>query len=463
MRRVLYLAFYFPPQGGAGVQRTLKFVRYLPAHGWRATVVTARADYWMRDPSLLAEVAPDLLVLRAGFPGARFLAGGRRPVRTQQGGAPGAGTGVTPGAGTDGVSPSRPEPASARSAARVRLLRGVARFLLVPDAYTAWARAARRLAERELRTRRYDAIVTTSSPDSAHLAGRALRRSSGLPWVADFRDPWTRRLSYAPPTPVHDRWQRGLERACLREADRVVVTSEETRADFLALDPALSPDRIRVITNGFDQEDFARAEALDPEALAWIPSGGIAILHAGQLNPERPLAPFLAGFRQYFDGGGGREQDTRLWCVGGHYDRDREAVRRFGLQDRVVFAGNRPHLESVAALGRARSLLLLEHDSDRGRLILPGKVFEYLRSRRPILAIVPRDGAAHRLIRSLDAGVWADPKDPASVAEAIARVLAWGSNPVALAALEIFERQSLAGRLAALLDEVAGPSGSVTA
>ncbi|MEZ4651466.1 MAG: glycosyltransferase [Candidatus Eisenbacteria bacterium] len=235
-RRLLYVAYFFPPLGGAGVQRTLKFVRYLADFGWDATVVTGPASYWLRDDSLAEEVPSTVRVVRAPHWGSRFVGGGGSSTR--------------------------------RSASRIRGLRAVSRALLVPDAYVGWVAPTRRVLGDLVRAERFDAVITTSSPDSTHLLGRWLHRSRHLPWIADFRDPWTRRMSYAPPTELHHRVQRSLERSVLEEADRVVVTSDATRQDYLGLIPTLAPESIVTITNGFDEEDFAAAER-------WMRSAGL--------------------------------------------------------------------------------------------------------------------------------------------------------------------------------------------
>ncbi len=450
MKRLLYIAFFFPPLGGAGVQRTLKFVRYLPESGWSAVVLTSQARYWMHDPSLLAEIGPDARILRAPFWGSRFL-GGSRP----------------------GIA-AKPQSTAPRSLGRIRIMRKAAGALLVPDAYVGWTIPAGRMARHALGAERFDALLTTSSPDSAHLLGRALKRRTGLPWIADFRDPWTRRLAYNPPTRLHDRIHRALESACLREADRVIVTSEETRRDFLERNPGLDPGKIVVITNGYDESDFAAAGELlrrergsdagtevDAAGSGEIGSepGPEPILHAGQLNPERPLAPYLAGLHRFVTRNPGRAMQARTLFLGGFYDQNVQEARRSGLEGLVRFEAGRPHVSSVAALLRARILLLLERDDDRGRLILPGKIFEYLRAGRPILAVVPRGGAADRLVRDSGAGIVADPGDPDAVSAAIGELLdrtagrpPESADPSRYAA---FERRSLARRLSEVLDSVA--------
>lgn len=347
-----------------------------------------------------------------------------------------------------------------RSAGRVRALRSIGRFLLTPDSYVLWSARAARVASALHRLRHFDALLTTSSPDSAHLLGLWLKRRTGIPWIADFRDPWTRRMAYAPPTAWHERLHHHLEREVLLYADAVVVTSEETRLDFLSRTQALPPEKIVVITNGFDEEDFAAAAA-QPER----PDTTGAILHAGQLNPERPIEPYLRGLREYLAMPEVPSLPVSVFA-GGHYDADEEAVRRMGLEEKIRFLSNRPHLESVADCLRARVLLLLEQPSERGALILPGKIFEYLRARRPILALVHPKGAAARLIRELEAGVVVDPSEPAAIARALRTLLVSTESSESerftpsLDVVAPFERRALTARLAQLLDTTIGAGTS---
>jgi len=432
LRRVLIFAYFFPPLGGAGVQRVAKFAKYLPEEGWLPTVVTVRArDYWMSDPSLALELGSQVAVVRT-----RSLTGLALLRRLAPGHAGRLG-GVRSSAGA------------------IRRLRGLASWVLLPDSYVGWVPYAVRAGERLLREQRFDCILTTSSPDSAHLIGRTLARRHHVPWIADFRDPWTRRLSFRPPTPWHLRRQRALETDVLRSADLVTVTAEETRSDYLAHNPWLEQGKIRVLTNGYDEEDFA------PFASERPPRDALRILHAGQLNPERPVRPFLEGVSAFLRRRPEARNRLRISFIGPFYAGEAEAARHLGLVDVISFEPGRPHREIVKELLRSHLLLLLEQGSDRGSLILPGKIFEYLRSGRPILGLLPR-GAAWRLISSLQAGRCCpigDAEACASALEAFDDAYLAGGPPateIAPERLAAFERRSLTRRLASLLDQVSG-------
>ncbi|MBD3335271.1 MAG: glycosyltransferase, partial [Candidatus Eisenbacteria bacterium] len=339
-----------------------------------------------------------------------------------------------------------------RSAGAVRALRWLAGWLLVPDAYRPWSLLAGRRSERLLRSGGFSAVWTTSSPDSVHLAGRALRRRFGLPWIADFRDPWVERLSFRPPTPLHRRVHERLERAVIREADAVVVTSDATRHDLLERYRHIDPGKVTVITNGYDEEDF--------RDFRWeLPADRFRILHMGQLNPERSLEPLLGPVSRLLRTAPQLRGKIEIACVGPHYMSHRDEVRAARLDDVTRFHPPCSHDSAVERLGRAHLLLLLEQSGERGRLILPGKLFEYLRSGRPILALVdPRSDAA-RLVRERDAGWAFAPAEAAGIEQCLRdRLEAFLRGRMETGApreaLDDVERRRLAGRLAALLDRL---------
>lgn len=425
MRRLAYVAYFFPPTGGAGVQRSLKFARYLQEHGWNTTVVTVReSHYWMKDATLQAEIPPHVAVLRT-------------PART----APAlfAALSRQRGPGQGGAR---------RSGRSQRLLRRVSGFLLVPDPYVGWVSTATRAASQALA--QGGIVLTTSSPDSAHLVGLTLARR-GVPWVADFRDPWVRRMSFNPPTLLHRRLQCRLEARVVRTAARIVVTSDRTREDFLDRYPDLDANRITCIPNGYDEEDFPRDNPpLDSSFL---------IVHLGQLNPERRIGAFLDHLEGFFAIRPEARQRSRVEMIGPRYREDEVEVERRGFSDTVRFLDPLPHRQAILRLLSARVLLLLEQESDCGGLILPGKTFEYLRSGRPILALVPR-GAAWDLITRFDAGRCALPSDPQNGAEFLAgsydSYVAGEQQASARDPEEMgrFERRHLAHRMAELLDQV---------
>lgn len=440
MRRLLLLAYFFPPIGGGGCQRTLKLVRYLVPHGWDSTVVTARdADYWILDPSLLEEVPESAEIVRvSGLTSLRVLrlfAKGGVPIESRQG---------------------RRDPRSFQN------LRRLQSWLLIPDGYLPWAKAAGRAAAGRLEKGGIDAVWTTSSPESAHLAGLALKRRFRVPWVADFRDPWVGRVTYKPPTPWHDARHRSLERDVVAEADLVTVVSEAMVDLYRKRYPNLPADRFVYLPNGYDPDDWRRAERLP------APNEGGArrrfvLLHAGQLAHRPTAHTLLAAVARVVASDPSAASELTIRFLGGNEEIAPEEIQSLSSSGVVEFQSSRPHLEALAEMRRAQALLLLGHGGDADSLLYTGKIYEYLTSGRPVLGILGA-GPAADLIRASSGGVVCNADDAGRAAETIGAWLSEWRRSGALpsvplpAAAPTWERQTIAGRASKLLDGLVKPA-----
>ncbi len=399
MSRVLVLAYFFPPLGGGGCQRTLKLVRYLKPNGWEATVVTTKdQDYWILDRSLLEEVPATTEVIRVG------ALTSLRLLRLL---------------GKGGVSLERPQ--GGRNPSVFRKLRRVQSWFLIPDGYRPWARAAERAAARRLGENGIDAVWTTSSPESAHLAGLALKRRFGVPWVADFRDPWVGRVTYDPPTRWHDARHRALERAVVEAADRVTVVSEAMVDRFRERYPEIAAGRFIYLPNGADPDDWHRAEgSRSGSEEEERDRGRFVLLHAGQLAHRPTARTLLAAARRMIDADPSVADQLRLRFLGGNEELRPAEWEKMGLRGVVEVLPSRPHLDALAAIRRAQALVLLGHGGDADAALYTGKIYEYLASGRPVLGILD-DGPAARLIRDSRAGWVCSAGDSACAAGAIRR------------------------------------------
>ena len=441
MRRVLFLAYFFPPLGGGGCQRTLKLVRYLEPLGWSSAVVTTRdRDYWILDPSLLSEVPAEAEVIRVG--GFTALNALRILMR---------------------VGVSIEEPQGARRPAPFRALRALQRWTLFPDGYRGWADAARRAAGTRIRAGGIDALWTTSSPESAHVAGLSLKRKHGLPWVADFRDPWVGRVTYRPPTRWHDGRHRAMERRVVQEADRVTLVSEAMVELYRERYRDVSPSRFVFLPNGFDSDDWRRAARVaqeedriahdSPEARRFV------LLHAGQLAHRPTVRTLLGAARRVLEADPAARDDLRIRFVGGNEDLSSRERERYGLGAVLELHPSQPHVEALVSMRRAGALLLLGHGGEADSLLYTGKIYEYLSSGRPVLGILdPGPGAA--LIRSSRAGAVVAPGDEEGAAQAILGWLqAWRggadlSTHLAEEASAAWERSKTAAAAAKILSEM---------
>ena len=423
------LAYFFPPMGDGGVFRSLKLARYLPAHDWEPVVVCGRPeDYWVRDDSLLDQLPADLEVHRVGGLTGQSLLRRLAGLRRRRGGAPAAGR------------------RSSRGFARLRALGDL---LLVPDSYAGWIPAARRAARRRLARGDIDLIYSSGPPDSAHRAALDLARASGLPWVADFRDPWFNLHLKAPPTPLH-RWLHRRQEAAVLARVRVVAVTEGWRRRYAERCPR-PPVLIR---NGFDPADFADLPAPAPPA----PGAPLVILHAGKLSLTRSARPFLAGLARFLAARPAGARPVAVTFLGPRETDNEAAARELGLGDVVRFEDPVSHAESLARQRAADLLLLVKHDDARYRDLIPGKFYEYAAAGRPVLAVTP-PSELEDLLAAHGLGWTARPR-AANVAGILAEAEAaldagWRPRPVP----DDFTRPVQAARMAALFDELAGGQG----
>jgi len=440
MKRLLLVAYFFPPIGGGGCQRTLKLVRYLEPAGWASTVVTVKdPDYWILDPSLADEVPASCEIVRVN------ALTSQRLLRLL------GGTGVR-----------LEEKQGSRNAAAFRVLRRLQQLVAIPDGYRAWARAAERAAAARVARGGIDALWTTSSPESAHLAGLAIKRRVPIPWIADFRDPWVGRVTYAPPTAWHDRRHRALEQAVVANADRVTVVSEAMAVRFRERYPAIAADRFVVLPNGYDPDDWVRAARVESDEANDGGSRRFVILHAGQLAHRPTVTTLLEAARRLVEESPARRETLRLRFMGGNEGLGAEAIARAGLASWpgvVETIPSRPHVESLAAMKRANVLLLLGHGGDADSQIYTGKIYEYLTSGRPVLGILDAGPAADLIARS-GHGTSCRPGDVDGVFNAISIPLeAWERGETSAdfplpAIAPAWERQTMARRAGELLDSL---------
>lgn len=380
MKRVLFITYYWPPSGGPGVQRGVKFVKYLPDFGVRPIVLTvdpAHASYPSIDRSLEADVAPGLRVVRTrSFEPLRLLAAvmGKEAV---------------PHAGFAGA----PKPGPVQ-----RLMRWVRGNWMIPDARRGWVKHAVRAAAPLIAAEGIEAIVISSPPHSSQLIGLELkRRFPHLRWIADLRDPWmdiyyTKELMKGRAAQRRDaRWEARV----FATADHVLVTSPSTKALFATRYGKAAGHRITVIPNGYD--------AADVHALAAAPAegGAFRITYVGTMAASYAPQAFFAAVRRVSGQGAAT---IALRFVGGISAEVKAAAKAAGVGELCTWVPPVPHDEALREMAAADMLLLATPQVDGEERIIPGKVFEYLAVRRPILALGPPDGDVAALLTDCEAG-----------------------------------------------------------
>ena len=426
-RRLLLLAHFFPPLAGGGVHRVLSFVEHLPQHGWDCTVICAgEQDYWVRDDSLLARVPPATEVIRVS--GASALAAWLRVRRQEAGGK--------------------------RRGATFSGLRALADWALVPDPYVGWSKRAAAVARARLARGGIDAVLSTSPPDSAHLAALECLRQTQVPWIADFRDPWVGLHWRKPPTAWHRARHAAMEKRVLERAD-LVLTASRTHLETLGRESGARARRAEHLPNGY-AGDVAETAAGGGDFAA----AHFRVCFTGTLALMDDVGTLLEAVHEVL---AKRPEARRLLRVdlAGPYDVDHEdRAIALGLTGIVRFLGPRTHAQA-RALQRSADLLLLWKPRGQGfAAMLPGKTYEYLDSGRPIVALLPAGDEVADLIRRAGGTIVA-PGDLAALARELeTRYTKWKEDGRAAGVrpewLEEYARPRLAARLARLLDSLTG-------
>jgi glycosyltransferase involved in cell wall biosynthesis len=364
--KVLLVTMYFPPAGGGGVQRPLKLAQYLPALGIETHVLAPDDPKWVhRDAEL--RVPTQAWIHRVRYVGPRA----RKPAEE-----------LRQAEGFD------------RALVQAQV---TARRLLVPDASVTWNLTAIPAAVRIARREGIDAVITTSPPGSIHFVGAAVQKATGARWLADLRDPIVanqHRRADTMATKARQTANQQLARLVCRRADAISCVSDAIADEVRSLDPR---GIVRTIANGCDFDDF--------DGLEYHRGARFRITHAGSFFGRRDPRPFLQAFHD-------SDIDGVARFVGDFRSSDREWADALGLGDRLELVEYAPRVESLRLQRDSEALLLLVPDADgRGKGVLSGKVFEYLAARRPILAVVPPDGAAAGLVRETRAGMVVAPDD----------------------------------------------------
>lgn len=416
MKRVLFIAYLFPPIANSGTQRPLKFTKYLAQHGWEPTVLTAaRFDDQRVDEGLLAEMPRGLRVVRVpmvneAIDGAITSLGCHTRLACRLGGA-----------------------IRWRMQARFRM----------PDLYALWRPTATRAALRLHRARPFDAIYATGFPWTSLLVGRDAARATGLPLVADFRDPWSSEDLFRDGRPPRDR-ERALERSVIEQAAAIISVSDTLTRQLTALYPDVNELKFHTIANGFDPADLEGPSAAAPREKFRIAFAGV--WKAGY-NPS-PLYDVIEWIARSHPA---LLEGVEVVAAGFEPG---EAARRH-LNKWIKEVGVLPHREAVALMHSADVLFMTNGDGVRQQLAVPGKLYEYLATGRPVIALTDPDGDAGRLLRLVGGGVAVPTDDPGALLEAITAVCrdrALQAPPRNLDALSAYSRPNLAGRLASLLD-----------
>ena len=452
MKRLLIITYYWPPAGGSGVQRWVKFAKYLPQEGWQPVIYTPEnPEYTAVDHTLEAEIPHSTEIIRRPITEPynvyRKLMGKGASTDMKTLTAP-----AIPGEAKESLASASggavTEISSGHKSFKQRLSLWIRGNLFVPDPRVGWVKPSVRFLKKYLAEHPVDAIVTTGPPHSMHLIGERLHKELGIPWIPDFRDPWSRMyyLKHLPMTRCTWRRLRRMEQSVLDGCSTVLAVTPLVQEEF----QAQTSTPVAMITNGYDGGDFDQAVE---------PDGFFNVVHTGLLAADGNPTVFWKVLGEKALEEPSFKAALRLRLVG-KVDREvYDAIAAAGLKDNVVDLGYRDHLAAVREQMAASILLLPLRNDPEYRPILPGKLFEYLASRRPVLGIGQEDGAMARVLADTGAGFTAgwDNQDAmrAFIDTAWKQYNAGGVPPVG-GDIARFSRRNLTHELAVLLDKVSG-------
>ncbi|WP_262921825.1 glycosyltransferase family 4 protein [Flavobacterium amniphilum] len=376
MKKVLIITYYWPPAGGPGVQRWLKFVKYLPDFDIQPVVyVPENPMYPIVDEGLVGEVSEKAIILKNKIVEPYGLAS------------------IFSKKNTKGIS-SGIIPNQKKQTFLQKMMLWVRGNLFIPDARILWVKPSVSYLKKYIKENGIDTIITSGPPHSLHLIGLQLKEDLGVKWLADFRDPWTT-IGYHSALKLSkyaDRKHKLQESTVLNTADTIIVTSKTTKVEF----ERLTSKPIEVITNGYDVEKVVKQPLDEKFTLAHIGS------FLSDRNPKilwesiSELIHDNEEFARYFE----------LKLMGKVSQEVLDTITESGLNDYLNNLGYVSHQEAVEHQRKSQVLLLIEIDSEETKSIIPGKVFEYIVSERPIVAIGPKDSDFAEIITSTNTGTF---------------------------------------------------------
>lgn len=379
LKKVLVITYYWPPSGGAGVQRSLKFVKYLSQMGFSPIVLTVdqtKASYPLNDHSLMKEVPAHLKVVRTNsFEPLNILSSLIGKKNVPYGGFANAN----------------------KESKKQKLLRWVRGNFFIPDARVGWIKYAFEEAKRIIREEKIDCVYISSPPHSSQLIGLKLKKEfPAVRWVADLRDPWTD-IYYYKDLLHGERAKKKdaqFEKRVLEESDSIIVVSEPIKYSFLKKSVLIIPDKIQVLPNGYDESDFKTDVENSKDTFTITYVGTMA----DSYHPEIFFNVFKKIVTQYSD------QKIRFKFIGDAPWPLKKMVDELGLESYCEWGGHISHDEAVTEMQKANALLLIIPDTEGAKGILTGKLFEYLGSKRFIIGIGPKHGDAAAILRECNAG-----------------------------------------------------------
>lgn len=426
MKKVLIITYYWPPAGGPGVQRWMKFVKYLKDFEVEPIVyIPENPDYPLLDQSLLREVPEDITILKQEIFEPYFLAKFFSGKQTKK-----ISSGIIP--------------AEKNQSLLQKFLLYIRGNFFIPDARKFWIKPSVKYLKDYIQKNNIEVIITTGPPHSVHLIGAGLKEKAGVKWFADFRDPWTQ-IGYHKKIKLTESSRKKheeLEKKVLQEADHIITTSYTTRKEFI--DKTSKP--ISVITNGFDEDEIADFDIEEHFTVA----------HIGSLLSGRDPQNLWKVFGELVIENKNFGKDFKLKLIGAVSDDVLRSIGEYIPSENMEIAGYVNHDEALRIQRGSQVLLLVEINSEETRGIIPGKVFEYMAAGPPILALGPEGWDVEKLLKETGAGDYYNYKEHQKLKRQIISYYELFKNNNLRGErknIEQFSRRNLTGQLAKILKQ----------
>jgi len=420
--KVLIVTYYWPPAGGSGVQRWLKFVKYLQEFGVEPVVYTvANPKYPIIDASLESEIPANITVLKQPIWEPNTILSLFKKNTTKE------------SAGFLNPNPSFVG----------RILQYIRANYFIPDARKFWVKPSVVFLENYLLKNPVDAIITTGPPHSLHLIGLELKKKLNLKWISDFRDPWTE-IDYFEQLPLTNKATKKhheLEADVLKKSDAVLVVGKTMKEKFQPFTKS-----IFVITNGFDTDENKKEIALD---------SNFTITHIGLMNADRNPYSFWKAIQEIAIENDQFAKDFRIQLVGSVAAEVKDLIHELKLEN-VIDLGYLSHKEVNEYQRKSQVLLLAVNNVKSAKGIITGKIFEYLQAKRPILAIGPEDGDLAEIIKETNSGVIVAFNDVEMIKAEVLKMYASfkkGSLKIDSKDINQYHRKNLTQRLSEIIKE----------
>jgi glycosyltransferase involved in cell wall biosynthesis len=423
-KKVLIITYYWPPAGGPGVQRWLKFVKYLPDFRIEPIVyIPENPSYPIVDVSLNSEVSKDVTIIKQPIKEPYQLAGlfSKKSSKT-----------ISKGIISEEKKQSFIEKA-------LLYVRG---NYFIPDARKSWVKPSVKFLSEYIQKEQIKTIITTGPPHSLHLIGLQLKERLGVKWVTDFRDPWTtigyhKQLKLTEASKAKHKTQ---EKQVLNTADQIIVTSFITKKEF----QQITKQPIEVITNGYDKESVEKFE-MDSK---------FTMSHIGSLLSRRDPEVLWKVLNELISENDQFSKDFQLNFIGFVSDSVLQSIKKYNLSNYINNVGYVSHIEAITFQKKSQIVLLIEIDSEETKCIIPGKLFEYMASSRPIVAIGPKGSDVEKIITETNTGNYFNYKDYGSLKRIILEhYKAYQNNALQVhpIGLQKYSRKSLTEALSKLL------------